>query len=265
MRSMWSGTITFGMVSIPVKLYKASDSTGSGLSMICTCHHEQISKPNRCRIDDKNIASSDMVHAVRRNDQWIVIDDFDLESLPLKTLHTIDIDRFVPRGEVAMRLYAHAIYWLEPNDPKKLGSDKPYAMLREALARSGTYGIGKIGMRDKEQLVALSNWGKAILMTALTWPELVRKYDDLKLPDQPATDAEIAVATQLVDTMRDKWDSTQYQDQYQPALQQLIESKAKGLALAKPAVKVAPPPDLMDQLRESMVQEKQKRGKRKAS
>jgi DNA end-binding protein Ku len=247
---MWSGTITFNMVSVPVKMYKATDSNASGLSLVCACHNQPIKMPRRCSVDDHPLQSIDQVHAAIVGKDVVILDESDMDSLPLRTIHAIEIESFVPKDKIPMHT-ASALYYLEPNDPKKLGSDKPYALLRAAMVDSGTYAVARVGMREREQLCALSVHGDAILLSTLAWPELVRDTSELKLPKETPDKDMLALALQLVDGMRDDWKPDLYRDNYGPALESLIQSKVNNSPMA-PVVSAPAPPNIMDALRASL-------------
>ena len=233
-RSMWRGAIQFGLVTIPVKLYLATESRG-GLSF------NMLHKPDLQRIQMKThcpehgeISRSDTVRGYEwTKGQYVVIEEEDFEKVPLKTVRAIEIEQFVPadRGRFSTTFVKQA-YYIEP-DP--IGR-KAFLLLREVLADAGLQAICKIVLKDRETLAALDPFADTMLLSTLYWPDEVRDVNELDLPETDVAfkPAEIAMAKQLVEAMTGEFDPSQYKDEYREALMQVIAAKVEGEEVEAP-------------------------------
>jgi DNA end-binding protein Ku len=243
-RSMWKGAIQFGLVTIPVKLYLATESKGVSFNMLHAACHGRIQMKTYCPTDDEVIERSDTVRGYEvAPDQYVVITDDDLASVPLKTVRSIEIEQFVPvdSAGVATRFVKQA-YYLEPEPVAR----KAFFLLRRVLARQGLRAVCKIVLRDREQLAALDPFANTIMLSTLYWPDEVRSVGDLAIPDDDAEvkPAELAMAEQLVGMMTGEFDPRAYRDEYREALMAVIEAKAAGEETAEPVA--APAAKLTD-------------------
>ncbi|MFN8623270.1 MAG: Ku protein [Chloroflexota bacterium] len=259
-RSMWRGAIQFGLVTIPVKLYLATESRG-GLSF------NLLHKPDLQRIQMKTycpehgeIPRSDTVRGYEwSKGQYVVIEEEDFEKVPLKTVRAIEIDRFVPasRDSYAATFVKQA-YYLEPEAVGR----KAFLLLREVLADAGLQAICKIVLKDREQLCALDPFADTMLLSTLYWPDEVRDVGELDLPtvETDFKPAEVAMARQLVDAMTGEFDPAQYRDEYREALLRVIEAKVEGEEVEAPApvVETRGLTDLMAVLEASVAAARQK-------
>ena len=243
-RSMWKGAIQFGLVTIPVKMYLATESKGVSFNMLHAACRGRIQMKTYCPTDDEVIERSDTVRGYEvAPDQYVVITDEDLASVPLKTVRSIEIEQFVAvdsSGE-ATRFVKQA-YYLEPEPVAR----KAFFLLRQVLAKQGLRAVCKIVLRDREQLAALDPFSGTILLSTLYWPDEVRSVSDLAIPEDDAEvrPAELAMAEQLVGMMTGQFDPKAYRDEYREALMGVIDAKAAGEAIAEPAA--APAAKLTD-------------------
>jgi DNA end-binding protein Ku len=241
---MWKGAIQFGLVTIPVKMYLATESKGVSFNMLHAACRGRIQMKTYCPTDDEVIERSDTVRGYEvAPNQYVVITDEDLASVPLKTVRSIEIEQFVPvdsSGE-ATRFVKQA-YYLEPEPVAR----KAFFLLRQVLAKHGLRAVCKIVLRDREQLAALDPFAGTILLSTLYWPDEVRSVADLTIPDDDAEvrPAELAMAEQLVGMMTGQFDPKAYRDEYREALMGMIEAKAAGEEVAEPAA--APTAKLTD-------------------
>ena len=240
-RSMWKGAIQFGLVTIPVKLYLATESKGVSFNMLHADCHGRIQMKTYCPTDDEVIERSDTVRGYEVSpDQYVVITDEDLASVPLKTVRSIEIEQFVAAessGE-ATRFVKQA-YYLEPEPVAK----KAFFLLRQVLAKQSLRAVCKIVLRDREQLAALDPFANTILLSTLYWPDEVRSVADLAIPEDDAEvrPAEVAMAEQLVGMMTGEFDPKAYKDEYREALIAMIDAKAAGEEIGAKAETVAAP------------------------
>lgn len=239
-RSMWKGAIQFGLVTIPVKMYLATESKGVSFNMLHATCHSRIQMKTYCPVDDEYVERSDTVRGYDMGgDQYVVVTDDDLASVPLKTVRSIEIEQFVPADDAGdATRFVKQSYYLEPDPIAR----KAFYLLKQILAEKGLRAIGKIVLRDREQLAALDPFASTLLLSTLYWPDEVRNSGELALPEDEVEikPAERAVAEQLVSAMTREFDASQYRDGYREALLEIIEAKASGEQVAAPAPAPAP-------------------------
>ncbi len=234
-RAMWKGAIQFGLVTIPVKLYVATESrAGVSFNLL---HKEDLSRIQMkvfCPVDEEVIPRTETVKGYEyAPDRYVVISDEDLESLPLKTVRSIEIEQFVERekAETNTRFVKQA-YYLEPD---KIGR-KAFALLKAVLAEQGLTAICKVVIKDREALAALDPFESTMLLSTLYWPDEIRALGELDLGEEEpeVKPAEKLMAQQLISAMTGEFDPAQYRDEYRGALMKIIESKIDGREVAAP-------------------------------
>jgi DNA end-binding protein Ku len=260
---MWRGAIEFGLVTIPVKLYLATESKGVSFHML---HDEclgRIQMKTYCPTDDVFIERSDTVRGYElARDQYVVVTDEDLAAVPLKTVRSIQIEQFVPvekDGETTR--FVKQAYYLEPEPVAR----RAFFLLKKVLAEKGLRAVVKIVMKDREQLASLDPYASTLLLSTLHWPDEIRSVADLALPesDVEIKPAERAMAEQLIAAMTGEFDPAAYHDEYREALLQVIEAKAAGAEIAEPvAAPAAQLTDLMAALEASVAAAKASRAER---
>jgi DNA end-binding protein Ku len=228
-RSMWKGAIQFGLVTIPVKLYLATESrAGVSFHMLHEKDKARINMKIWCPEDEEIIPRTDTVKGYEyAPDKYVVIDDEDLEKLPLKTVRSIEIEQFVDSTEAETNTkFVKQAYYLEPD---RVGR-KAFQLLKEVLQDKGLTAICKIVIRDREALAALDPFENTMLLSTLYWPDEIRALGELDLPeDEPEIKpAEKKMAAQLIEAMTGEFDPAAYRDEYREALMQVIESKIEG-------------------------------------
>jgi len=254
-RSMWKGAIQFGLVTIPVKLYLATESrAGVSFNLL---HKEDLSRIQMkifCPVEEEVIARTETVKGYEYGpDQYVVISDEDLESLPLKTVRSIEIEQFVEseKAEANTRFVKQA-YYLEPD---KIGR-KAFNLLKSVLLDKGLTAVCKVVIKDREALAALNPFDKTMLLSTLYWPDEIRALGELDLPDEEAEikPAEKQMAEQLIAAMTGEFDPGQYRDEYRDALMKIIDSKVEGrdLVAAAPVEESGKLVDLMAALEASV-------------
>ena len=229
-RAMWKGAIQFGLVTIPVKLYTATE-TGKTISfnMLHKKDRSRIQMKVYCPTDEEIIDRKDTVRGYEyAPDQYVVITDEDLEAVPLKTVRTIEIQQFVERQspDADQARFVERAYYIEP-DP--IGR-KAFALLKSVLAEKGLTAIAKVVIKDREDLAALDPFGPTMLLTTIKWPDEIRPVGELDLPkDEPEfKPAERKMAEQLVAAMTSEFNPAEYHDEYREALMQVIQAKVEG-------------------------------------
>ncbi len=235
-RSMWRGAVQFGLVTIPVKLYLATESNaGLSFNLLHKTCLTRVQMRTWCPYHEEYISRADTVRGFEyAKGQYVVIDDADLENVPLKTVRSIEIETFVPArrdGETAK--FVKSAYYLEPEAVGR----KAFYLLQDVLREDGLSAICKIVIKDREALAAIDPYQRTMLLSTLYWPDEVRSVDELDLPDeqQAFKPAEVAMARNLVAAMTTEFDPAQYHDEYRAALQKVIEAKVAGEEVERPA------------------------------
>jgi len=236
---MWRGAIQFGLVTIPVKLYLATESSSIGFNLLHGKDLSRIQMKIYCPEDDEVIPRSETVRGYEwAKGRYVVLEDKDFEAVPLKTVRAIEIEMFVDAHREGQGIeFVKQAYYLEP-DP--IGR-KAFELLRQVLAEQGKTAICKIVLKDREQLAALNPYTKTMLLTTLHWPDEIRSLDELNIPDDEidVKPAERKMAEQLVSSMTGEFKPEEFKDNYREALMAVIEAKVAGEAPA-PAQKVEP-------------------------
>jgi DNA end-binding protein Ku len=254
-RAMWTGAISFGMVTVPVKMYSALDRK--------SVRFHQLSGKSGVRVSQKRVDPStgeevpyaDIVKGYEiAPDRYVLIEPGELEALEAKKTKTIEIEDFVELSQIDPVFYDHP-YYLAPGP----GGVKPYRLLLEAMRATGKVAIARVVIRSKEQLVALRPMGEALGMATMIFPDEVlspERIDEIaEAAEIETTKRELEMAEQLVDSLAGDFEPEKYSDTYRKQVLELIERKAEGKDIAvQPAVEEAPAPapDLMSALKASL-------------
>jgi DNA end-binding protein Ku len=228
-RAMWKGAIQFGLVTIPVKLYLATESSYQvRFNMLHEKDLSRIQMKTYCPVDDDVISRSDTVKGYEyAPDKYVVITDEDLEKVPLKTVRSIEIEQFTKaeRDDTNTKFVKQA-YYIEPD---KIGR-KAFYLLKSVLAEEGLTAICKVVIKDREALASLDPFADTMLLTTLHGPDEIRSTKDLDLPEEEPDfkPAELAMAKQLVSAMTGEFEPEKYRDEYREALMKVIEAKMEG-------------------------------------
>ncbi|WP_367044963.1 Ku protein [Streptomyces sp. Je 1-332] len=232
MRSIWNGAISFGLVSIPVKLMNATENHSVSFRQIHVEDGGRVRYRKVCELEEREVTSAEIGKGYEDADGAIIpITDEDLAALPLPTAKTIEIVAFVPADAVDP-MQMDTAYYLSANG---VPAAKPYTLLREALKRSGKVAVARFALRGRERLGMLRVVDDVIAMHGLLWPDEIRSPEDAA-PDARATvrDAELDLADALMDTLGEVDVSTLHDD-YRAAVEKLITAKAEGTLPAEPA------------------------------
>jgi DNA end-binding protein Ku len=252
MRSMWKGTVSFGLVSIAVKLYRATEDRAVRFHQLHAADGSRIRYKRTCagcgdEVDYDHLAKG---YELGGGDMVVLTDD-DLADLPLSSTHTIDVLEFVPAEQIDPIMYAGA-YYLEPDG----AALKPYVLLRDALTRMRRVAIVKVALRGREQLATMRVRGNVLLLNTMLWPDELREPAFPFLgADVEARPAELALAGSLIESMATDFDPSRHTDTYRAALEALIEAKVAGRELVPAEGNGAAPTvatDLMAALRASV-------------
>lgn len=253
MRAMWTGSIGFGLVSIPIKLYSASEEGRLSLDMLDKNDKERIRYK---RVNDKTgkeVEWKDIVKGYKLDEEYILLEDEDFEQANAKKSKSITIDDFVDEDEVAEVVYKKP-YYLEP---QKEGG-KAYNLLKEALKKSQKMGVATFVMRQKEHLCLIGVYEGALVLYLIRFAHEIRDTGELKLPDEKNTKKELDMALSLIEQYSSDFKLDKYKDTYNDALLKIIKAKAKGkkTKIHKLEEEVTTGDELMSKLKESLKKKK---------
>ncbi|QKV96234.1 Ku protein [Streptomyces sp. NA02950] len=259
MRPVWSGAVSFGLVTIPIKVLPATEDHSVSFRQIHTVDGGRIRYRKVCELDDEVLSQDDIGRAYEESkDHLVPIADEELDQLPLPTAKAIDVQAFVPADSLDPIRFGRP-YYLQGDGAV---AAKPYTLLREALEHSDKVAIAKFAWHGRERLGALRVVGDAIVLQALHWPDEVRSSDGLAPTDVELSESEIDEAITLMEAIGGT-EVSQYRDQYREAVEAVIEAKAAGVAPpemegpTKPEGEVV---DLMAALKDSVRDAKKARG-----
>ena len=250
-RSIWRGVISFGMVSIPVKLYTATESRDIAFRQI---HDDECQSRIRqlrwCPVHDREVEYGEVIRGYEyAKDHYVILDDEDFESLPLPSKHTIALDAFVQAEEIDP-IYYEKSYYLEPDE----AGVKPFALLMRALEDKHLVAVAKISIRNKERVCALRPQDGALTLETMFLADEIREApSEVQWQDQEVSDAELQMASTLIDMLAKPFDAESYSDDYREALMSVINAKLEGQEIVQAAAPEAPKViDLMAALRASV-------------
>lgn len=261
-RAVWRGTISFGMVSIPVRLYTATESQDIHFRQLHREDNSPIKLVKRCASDGQDLENDDIVKGYEyTKGQYVLVEESDLEQLPVPSKQTIELSSFVP-GEEIDPIYYEKSYFVEPEEV----ATKPYALLAKVLRERDKVAIGKLAMRQKERLCALRPRDGMIQLETLYYADEVRK-PEFDAPETEVKDAELKVADSLVELLADDFKPAEYKDEYREAVLELIRAKLEGeeFVAAPEPEEAKPSVDLMAALKASVEAAQSKKGGGKSS
>jgi DNA end-binding protein Ku len=253
-RAIWSGAISFGLVNVPVKLYSATSPKSVRFHQLSSKTGARIRQKRVDPTTDEEVPYEEIVKGYEITpDHYVLIDPDELDALDPKATKTIDIEDFVDLDEIDPIYYDHS-YYLAPTT----GGAKAYRLLLDAMRESGKVGIGRVVIRSKQQLCALRPTGDVLTLSTMLFGDEVLspdRLDDLDaVSDAPASDRELAMAQQLIESLSREFDPSKYHDDYRERVLNLIERKAAGeeIAVQPQAEEPAAAPDLMAALEASL-------------
>lgn len=251
MHTLWSGSISFGLINIPVLLFSAAKERALEFSLLRKKDFCPISYTRVCQTDGKEVAYEDIVKGYEyREGKYITVDEDDFKRAAAEKNQRIDIDVFVSEQEIESK-YFDKPYYLGPDK----GAEKAYVLLRQALSTTGKVAVARIVFRAKEDLVVIKPEGDLLILNQLRYQDEIRDASELDIPKKvDVSREEIEMAVKLIDHMKGKFDPKKYKDTYAEKLKKIIQSKAKGQKLK--SIPQAPlptkPVDLASQLRASL-------------
>jgi DNA end-binding protein Ku len=284
-RSLWKGTLSFGLVTIPVQLFSATESKTPSFNQLRESDHSRISYKRVAKADDEEVPYDEIVKGYEyARDHYVVFTKDELDSLRPASSRAIEIEQFVPLEQIDP-VYFDRTYYLAPEP----SGAKAYALLAEAMADGGSVAVCRITLRDKEYLATLRllpddrpgahaaeaagdgerTGGPLFVLETMHWPDEIRAFDlsdvDVHELDEPR-DKEVEMAKQLIASLTEDFDATQYHDSYRDRVLEAVEAKVEGeeVTVSEEAEEEAPVVDLMAALRQS-VERAEERRKQEAS
>lgn len=250
MRSIWTGSIGFGLVNIPVKLYSAVQDSRLDLDMLDKKDHSRIRFQRVNEKTGREVAWENIVKAYNLNDEYVVLDDADFEDAMPKKSKVIEITTFTSTSEIDA-VYFESPYFIAPD---KSGA-KAYELLRATLEKTGKVGVALFVLRSQEHLAVVRAKDDYLMLHRLRFAEEVRQPDDLSLPSKTTiAKKELDMAVKLVEQYTEPFDIEQYKDEYRKELLRIIKAKASGkrAKVKKMKVVTTKSTDLFDQLKASL-------------
>jgi DNA end-binding protein Ku len=260
-RAMWKGAISFGLVTIPVAVYPATEEKTLRFNQLHDEDGGRIRYKRVCEKDGEEVTYEHIVKGYEvEKDRYVVLTDEDFDAVPVASSRAIDIVQFVDVDEIDPMLYKKSYYLV----PEETGA-KAYSLLREAMKEDDRVGIAKVSFRDREHIAALRFKDDAFVLETMFWPDEIRQADFGGVNvDMDVRDQELTMARQLIDSLTGEWAPEQYRDAYRDALVQIVEAKMNGEEIEvvepEPAAKVV---DLMEALKASVAAAKEGGGKAK--
>ncbi|WP_051366274.1 non-homologous end joining protein Ku [Hamadaea tsunoensis] len=265
MRPIWKGAVSFGLVSIAVKLYSATEEKDIRFHQVHVTDGGRIKYQRVCSIDGEQVGFDQIAKGYDAGGgEMVVLTDEDFADLPLASSRAIEVLEFVPIEQIDPILYNKA-YYLEPDGAVGL---KPYLLLRDALIEAGRVGLVKVALRQREQLAVVRVRDDVLVLNTMLWPDEVRtpEFEFLGVEEVRLRKQELQMAASLIDSMAAEFDPTEFSDAYREALQQVIDAKVAGREIvAAPAAEEEKGEviDLMAALRASV--EKAREARKKAA
>jgi DNA end-binding protein Ku len=251
MRSMWKGAISFGLVTVPVKLYTATEQRDVSFRQVHVKDGGRIHFRRVCSVDGEEVPFADVAKGYELPDgEMVVLTDEDLAHLPLPTARSIEVLNFSPADQVDPILWNRS-YYVEPEP----AGTRAYVLLREALDRTGKVAVTKVALRQRESLATLRSHDGVLVLETMLWPDEIRAADFPFLDqDIDVRAQELRMATSLVDSMTEDFEPDQHHDEYRVALEQLVAARVEGREVTPSPEPAADeePASLLDALQASL-------------
>lgn len=259
MRSLWKGSISFGLVNIPVRLYRAVEDRDVHFHYLHKDCRTPLQYKKWCPTCNREVTGDEIVRGYEyEKGRYVIFREEELEALPLAPNRAVQILDFVKLEEIDP-IYFEKTYYLEPLE----GGEKAYHLLREAMLETGRIALARVALRQREVLAVLRVYqGRVLTMVTVHFPDEIRSYEELKLGEERAkpSDREIAMARTLIDVLAAPFAPERYHDLYRESLLEAVKKKIEGEELVVAAPEVPPTRDLMEALRNSLALFEQTRG-----
>src|ERR671912_1491469 len=223
MRAIWKGAVSFGLVSVPVKLYSATESHDVSFRQVHAKDGGRIKYQRVCSIDGEEVPYADIAKGYETEDgEMVILSEDDLAELPSTSSREIAVEKFVPSSQIDPMLFEKS-YYLEPEST----GAKPYALLRQALLDADRMAVVTVALRQRTTTAVLRVRDDVIVMQTMMWPDEIRT-PDFKIDSGEVKDAEVKMAHMLVETLAGDFDASEFEDDYAEAVQELVKAKIEG-------------------------------------
>jgi DNA end-binding protein Ku len=250
--SVWSGYLTFGLISMPVRLFSGARSSGISFHMLHRNDLQRVKQQLYCPADNRVIERSEVVKGYEyRKDEYVVVEPEEIKKIEPKTAKTMEILEFVKASEVDP-VYFESSYYMLPEEAGR----RPYALLTKALEETEYYAIAKLTMHNREYTVIVRPHDGGMMLHTMYYADEVREVEGFGAPDVELKEAEVKVAHQLIEALSAEWDPEKFHDTFQDNLKNLIQTKLEGgkIAEVEKPKKLAPVVDLMSALKQSLAE-----------
>lgn len=262
--TVWKGHLTFGLLSLPVKLYSAARGETVSFNQLHKSDHSRVKQVLYCQAEDKPIPRSEIVKGYEyEKDKYVVVEDEEIKKVAPKTAKTMEVLEFVKASEVDP-IFLESSYYLAPDE----AGEKPYALLFEALRQSGHVGVAKIAMHNREHIVILRPGERGILLHTMYYPDEIRQVEEFRTDTSTVKPKELELAKTLVASLEATFEPEKYKDNYRENLMAMIQAKVEGKEIVETAAPThkAPVIDILEALKMSLAEgKKPPRGVREAT
>jgi DNA end-binding protein Ku len=247
--SVWKGHLTFGLVSLPVRLFTAARSESLSFNQLHKTDNSRVKQVLYCQAEDKPIPRDEIVKGYEyEKGKYVVIQDEDIKKVAPKTAKVMEIQEFVKAGDVDP-VYLESSYYMAPDE----GGEKPYALLFEALKETKYYAVAKIAMHNREHVVIVRPGERGMLLHTMYYADEVRRTDEFRTDTSKVSEREMNLAKMLVESLAAEFEPEKYHDSYRDNLRKMIEAKVEGHKVVEtPEPHVAPVIDIMEALKKSL-------------
>lgn len=252
--TVWKGHLTFGLVSLPVKLFSAARGETVSFNQLHKDDHSRVKQVLFCQLEDRAVPRSELIKGYEyEKDKYVVIDDEDIKKAAPPTARTMEILEFVKTDEVDP-VYLESSYYMAPDE----AGEKPYALLFEGLRRSGYVALAKIAMHNREHIVVIRPGKKGMILHTMYYADEVRQVEEFRTDTSLIKDKELDLAKTLIESLAASFEPEKYKDNYRENLMALVKAKVEGKQLVEAPVaeKLAPVIDIMEALKMSLAQGK---------
>ena len=247
--STWRGHLTFGLVSLPVRLHTAARGETISFNQLHKEDHSRVKQVLYCQAEDKPVTRDQIIKGYEyEKGKYVVIEDEDIKKVAPKTAKVMELLEFVKAADVDP-VYLDSSYYVAPDE----GGEKPYALLFEALRRTGYYGVAKVAMHNREHIVILRPAGRGIMLHTMFYADEVRKTEAFHTDTSEVKEKELALAQMLVESLVAEFEPEKYHDTYRDNLRTMIEARIEGRNVVEtPETTFAPVIDIMEALKKSL-------------
>jgi DNA end-binding protein Ku len=252
--TVWKGHLTFGLVSLPVKLFSAARGESVSFNQLHKSDHSRVKQVLFCQLEDKPVPRNELVKGYEyEKDKYVVVDDEEIKKMAPSTARTMEILEFVKTSEVDP-VYLESSYYMAPDE----AGEKPYALLFEALRRTGYVAVAKIAMHNREHIVVIRPGAKGMILHTMYYADEVRQIEEFRTDTSLIKDRELDLANTLIESLAAPFEPEKYKDAYRENIMAMIKAKVEGKQLVEAPVaeRLAPVIDIMEALKMSLAQAK---------